>query len=295
MKRIAQVLGCTEGQAYTLTIGVALAGLLLAGTVPATLRDRPIASASQAIELAVTPTPWVGRSATSAETQTDAPEVTTPTTMSTARARPTAPPRDAVGGGSAVQPSAGGGSQTSSAVTATTGPSTPVPAPADRSGDVPEASSVPLAVLEGGWATTGAGTPAARTGVPPDTLPVASTAGGSTTRRSFVRLRGTAPVLVLRVRTESGATVNDTGAAVLACVITDPGWTPAEAIALEAAPPFDPKRCATGVRQSDGSWRFDLGAFADRSGRAGFTLIPDPARVTTPFQLAYDPTSGASP
>lgn len=148
-------------------------------------------------------------------------------------------------------------------------------------------------MLEGGWATTGAGTPAARANVPPDTLPVAASAGGSTTRRSFVRLQGSGNVLVLRLKSDAGATVNDAAAAVLACAITDEGWMPREAIALEAAPPFDPKRCVSGARQNDGSWRFDLGVFADRSGRAGFTLIPDPARATAPFQLAYEPTPGA--
>lgn len=289
MKRFAALLGCTEGQAYTLTIGVALAGLLLVGTVPAARRDRPISSTSRDIELAVEPVPDAVVASPSVTPADDAAlESTTTTTpfIGQAPSSPTLRPRVAATPRRSPRPTESAGPPSPTTTTTTTSPPTttvPVAAP-----------TTPLAVLEGGWATTGAGTPAARANVPPDTLPVAANAGGSTTRRSFVRLQGSGTVLVLRPKSDAGATVNDTGAAVVACAITDEGWAPREAVPLEAAPPFDPKRCVGGARQPDGSWRFDLTAFPDRSGRSGFTLLPDPTRTTAPFQVAYDPTSGAA-
>lgn len=288
MRRLAGVLGCTEGQAYTLTIGLALACLLLVGTVPAALREPPARTVRTDLELAIEPAPQAAVSAEAPpEASTDDPEsapATTPAPFLQAPSSPTLRPRVAATPGRSPRATDRAGAP-SSTTTAPTAPTTTT---------VPEVvPTTPLVVLEGGWATAGAGTPAARANVPPDTLPVAANAGGSTTRRSFVRLQGSGTVLTLRLKGDAGATVNDTAAAVLACAITDAGWAPREAVALEAAPPFDPKRCVGGARQNDGSWRFDLSAFDDRSGRAGFTLLPDPARTTAPFQVAYEPTPGA--
>ncbi len=297
MNRVARLLGCTEGQAYTVVLGAALAALLLVGTVPAALRDLPVAVRRSNGEIAL------GRSTA---TVTPAPSTDVATAI-----KPS--PLDAVMPGARGEPGPAVRRPTSSGSIATTGGAPPVPsggttpgsdpAPTPSAGSEPatvaptsdpSATRTPLRVLEGGWATTGAGTPAARTGVPADSFPVAAGADGATSRRSFVRLTGDTTVLTLRLRTDAGANVNDASAALAACVITDPSWAPREAIALDQAPAFDAKRCAKGARQVDGSWRFDLGAFGDRAGAAGFTLVPDPARVSSPFQIVFDPNPGAS-
>lgn len=273
MRRLSRGVGCTEGQAYTLVIGVMLAAGLLVGTVPA-VRNRPASiggDSSIALKRLDPVAPATGLAAPNA----GSPE--SPTDDSALS--PTLPPSPSDASGRRPTPAPAAGD-----------PEPPAAESLPPAGG--DAAAAPLTVSEAGWATAGSATPAARAGVPPGTLPVAAGADGSTTRRSFVRLQGAAPVLSLRVRTDPGATFNDATAAVSACAITDPGWVASEAMALDQAPPFDALRCARGSRQGDGSWRFDLAGFADRAGRAGFTLVPDPTHASGPFQVAFDPAPG---
>lgn len=271
MARMARAIGCTEGQAYTLTIGTAVAVLLLANTLPAAFRPRP-----PEVAVAVAPVP----TAPGPPAPLGPPPPAAPHADAAAAPEP-APPLGPLG------PARGDGREAGAPATpaeARGGPPPPV-APAADAAATP---AQPLVVSEAGWATAGAGTPAARAGVPPGSLPVGS-GGGTTTRLSFVRLSGPGTVLALAVRPEAEANVNPAGAAVAACPITDPEWQPREAVALTDAPSFDAGRCAGGARQGDGSWRFDLAGFADRAGPAGFALVP--AGASSPgFQISFDPS-----
>ena len=142
----------------------------------------------------------------------------------------------------------------------------------------------PLSIVATAWATRTAGTPLAANGVPAGTLPVGKRLGQDD-KRSFVRLDGEKSVLGLTE--DPGGTRAPTGGAagVRACLITAPGWQEGEAQALPG-PPFDENQCAVGQRANNGTWTFDLSAFASPSDPRGFALVPA-AGTAVDFQVAF--------
>lgn len=146
----------------------------------------------------------------------------------------------------------------------------------------------PLRIVDSGYASVTGGTPLEQP-PPGDGLPVTA-AGPIATRFSFVRLAGTAPVLTLRLVTDSGAGVNESGAAVSACKITDPTWTGERGVPLSEAPPYDANGCVAGAAGEGGVWNFDLSARGDRADPAGFALVPSPD-AGAPFQVVFSPVA----
>lgn len=154
---------------------------------------------------------------------------------------------------------------------------TPPPAPRDEQ---------PLTVRASAWASQGSGTPLATVGVPEGTLPV-GTRLGQVDKASFVRIEGTATSLVL-TEDPAGSRAGVGDASVQACAVepADAAWVEAEAMSFDDAPDWDPNACADGVRSDDGTWRFDLGSFASRTGDAGFALVPT-ADAPLDFQVTF--------
>jgi hypothetical protein len=148
-----------------------------------------------------------------------------------------------------------------------------------------DAAPAKLTIVRSGYASNTAGTPVEQAPANGG-LPVAA-AGGQASKRSFIALGGGGTVLHLAVATDPGANVGDDRASISACPILKPGW---EATRGQAMPgPEFTQPCATGVRQSDGSWTFDLSAFGDPTKAAGFALTPDPSDAAETFQVTFVP------
>ena len=141
---------------------------------------------------------------------------------------------------------------------------------------------MPLRPARTAWATATAGTPLASDGVPAGALPIGVRLG-ATDKASYLTVSGTATSLILR-EDAAGGRAPET-AVVQACLITEPGWAGGEAMSFDDAPAHDPERCVAGVRSADGAWSFDLSAYDDRGGDAGFALIPGPD-APVDFQVA---------
>jgi hypothetical protein len=149
---------------------------------------------------------------------------------------------------------------------------------------------VPLEIVASGYSSASGGTPAEQS-PPRNGLPVAAF-GGNDVRRSFVRLRGTETTLRLKAMPEQNATLNGDQAAVKACGITTPNWTPARGQKLDAGPAYDAGLCSTGTAGADGVWTFDLTYFGSVEAGYGFALVP--AAGTLPsFQVTFEPVAFA--
>ena len=159
------------------------------------------------------------------------------------------------------------------------------PPPSDSSS--PSAVTVqPLRVIGSAWASSTAGTPLAAQGVPAGSLPV-GTRLSQHDKRSFVRLSGTAPTLVLTPHPDAAGQRSPETGTILACQIVDPGWkNGAEPLAFDAAPAYDAGKCVPGVRSENGAWTFDLKTFPLRTDARGFALVPGPD-APLDFQVAF--------
>ncbi len=142
-----------------------------------------------------------------------------------------------------------------------------------------------LTVLASGYASTTGGTPLEQDPVG-GLLPV-HVVGGNVTKFSFVRLIGDDPVLRLKV---AAGGVNADAAAVRACVATT-AWQPARGIKPEAAPKFDPARCATGRPGAPGVREFDLEQFGVLGDGNGFVLTVGADTAPPTYQLAFEPVA----
>lgn len=145
------------------------------------------------------------------------------------------------------------------------------------------AAPTPLTVRGFGWASTLSGSGISSAGVPDGSMPVGNRLG-RLDKAAFVRLAGTDRTLTL-VEDGAGAREALGAGAVMACAITDAGWVEEPDQSFDEAPAWDADACAAGV-ESDGTWTFDLGAFADRAGDRGFALVPEPD-APADFQVAF--------
>lgn len=152
-------------------------------------------------------------------------------------------------------------------------PSDPPPTAPPASGPVGDqpAPAQPLTVRGAGWATRVPATPVPGDSVPEGTFPVANRLG-SVDRVSFIRLAGDATTLVLTEDAEASREALGPGA-VAACPIEDDGWAEEPGQSFDDAPTWSEDTCVAGT-ETDGQWTFDLSSFADRTGDAGFALVP---------------------
>lgn len=266
MAPVARRLGTTSGQAWTLCLGLGLGALLLATSLPPVLDQRgaPAALAAApppapvldpllepAVPPAAPPAAPVAPAAPPALTLPEPAPLLLPPTL----AGPAEP---------APQPAPAG-----------TAPAPTAARPA------PPAGEVPLTVREAGFSTTAATT------APSGGVPVGALLGAER-EQAYVRLAGTGADLVLELSDDPRATANRADAAVRACPITDPAWRP-----QRPGPrvPFDATRCVAGELRGDGTVRFPLAGYPDRTGPAGFALVVDPDAPPAPaprtFRLTF--------
>lgn len=264
MKRLARHLRTTEGQAWSMTIGLVFATAMLVLGLPPVLRGQPTAAtptAATSTEVAV-----------STPQRADTPTTSLPIPVENRSPSPFNPPPisalpdpdvERLKQPSRDRPSAG--------------PSAPIPA-----ATAPERSKQPLTVRDGTWttATTGGS-------VHEGNLPVSATVG-LPDERSFVRLHGNTALLTLQEVADQGANILPAQALIRACRITESGWSVEAGAPAEESPAFDATRCVDGIRSDDGRWTFDLGSFtaAQRTDDAGFALVPGDGTRT--FQIHFD-------
>ena len=152
-------------------------------------------------------------------------------------------------------------------------PSPPVDPPADA----------PLTVRGVGWASRLPATPLPGDEVPEGSFPVANRLG-QVDRVSFVRLAGDATVLVLSEDADASREALGAGA-VAACPIEGDNWEEEPEQSFDDAPTWSEDSCVAAV-EDDGRWSFDLSSFEDRTGDAGFALVPT-VDAPADFQVVF--------
>lgn len=263
MTTVARRLGCTDGQVYTLGLGLVLAvGLLVIG-IPPVLRAEKIVVPIDEVASPV---------AKSDATSTDVPDPAVPTPPDgTDRVPPAARTSTIPPGPPPVvepRPPAVGPPHPAAP------PSTPVAAEG-------------LVILSHGYVSASGGTPLSGPEVPEDGIPVAARLG-RLDKASFVRLAGTGNVLDLRLVDDPAANQLTDMAAVVACSITEADWTIAQPGApTEQAPEHDPEECADGRVQPDGLWRFDLSGLGSFDPTTGLALVPVIDGPAATFQVTF--------
>lgn len=149
--------------------------------------------------------------------------------------------------------------------------------------DEEEAEPEPLTIIESGYASTTGGTPLEQ---PPagGGLPI-TTAGGNTTKYSFVRLSGGKTTISMQEAADGN--LNSATATLEMCPLTTASWTGGSGKAMSAAPAYD-SFCAKGTRSDAGVWSFDLLDFAPVEGSNGFAIVPGTGTAAT-FQVVLNP------
>jgi hypothetical protein len=94
------------------------------------------------------------------------------------------------------------------------------------------------------------------------------------------------------VADQSGRVGNDV-AVIRACGIDASDWTPARGVPFEREPKWS-EPCVGGVRQPDGSWKWDLGQFGNPGKHAGFVLTALAGDRATAFSLVFEPKTASS-
>ena len=151
--------------------------------------------------------------------------------------------------------------------------------------ELPRAAIEFLRVTERGWATPEATAALAAATIPQGGLPVAAIAGDED-KRSYLRLSGAGTHLRLALHSEPGSAVLEDMANVRACPVVSGDWTGRPAMKLERAPRMDCSVRAPGRLQRDGTYAFDLSAFADRARANGVALAATKGDART-FQLVF--------
>lgn len=253
MRRLAAVLGVTEGQAYTLVTG-ALVAIVLANLglppVVAGAGDEPGATPVAA------PPPQPSPSPSPTPTPTAEPEPTTapvPIVLDTPVAVPAEPlpPLEPQQPAPSPRPS----------------PS-PTPAPAGSDPGPPRIAYARYA---------SASRPLVDGGEPGQLLPV-GTLLGQDDKRSYLRF-DRVPVSALTLMLDEDPRRQLLSVGVLACAITEESWEFKDGAPLDQAPTHDPDRCVAGER-GEGAFTFGIGSL---DARFGVALIPD---ATTPGTTA---------
>lgn len=148
------------------------------------------------------------------------------------------------------------------------------------------AGPTPLAIAANGYASSTGGTPLEKQPAGGG-LPV-TVAGGTTTKFSFFRVTGTDTLLRLKETSES---VGHQTAAVRACPLVSADWKAGPGQPMSAAPKVDGSAlCATGTRDGEGIWTFDLSDFTPVADGNGFAIIPGSGTAST-FQVVFEPVA----
>jgi hypothetical protein len=250
VSRIAQRLGMTSGQLWTVSLGVLLGSTLLATSVPPVWERRGVAAPVAAAGEAVLPPPVV------VPPQTAGGLAAAPPPAAAGMFPEPAPPLPVgvtplLPAALAPEPSAGR-------------PAAPAPSaqPVTPPG---AAATVPLTVVEAGYSSTGP-----EPFVPAGGVPVSARLGARVST-AYLRLSGTATTLTVALSDASGATLRREDAAVRACRIPTDDWR-----AERPGPPVpvDEDDCVDGVL-AGGAVSFDLSAYPERADRAGFAVVAD--------------------
>jgi len=261
--RAAARVGCTEGQLWSLALGILAAVALVGGGLPDVVWRPDSSSAATAFS-----SPRPEAAAMQAPTAGIAPPVVpSPETTVRVSLPPSVP----------ASPQGTGTPDSLGEASAEPDPSVDAPPP-----ELPPATR--LRVVDGGYASSAAGTPVASTGVPAGGLAIAVRAG-QLDKVSFVILDGNGDVLELAVDPTPGANVLEPFAGLLLCPVLETGWRVGDGeTSLADAPAYDCGAAVPGVRADTGSrWTFDLGA-VDPTRDAGFAIVPDIA-ASPSFQV----------
>ena len=190
---------------------------------------------------------------------------------------------------------------TPTTTTSFTTPTAPFPgsAPAPTSGVVPtptviqgSATTLPpattLVIVGSGYSSITGGTPFEQD--PGNgALPVKSVAGQHL-KRSFLRLSGASSTLHLELDRKFQSTGADL-ATIDACPISQHGWAADRGQRFNQGPSYKAAGCASGQRQPDGSWIFDLGQLEGGAARPdGIALVPTAGSSET-FDIAFSATA----
>lgn len=253
LARGAARLGCTEGQVYTMLIGLLLTSAVWSNALPNVVWRQtsapPARSASVAPSPTAQPAPIVVPSG--------------PTLAPLPLPVPTPLPGSVTPGPVATEPAF------------------PFPSFSDE-----PTSSGATEVLSGGWASAYAGTPLSTFGVPDGDV-VTSARGTQPENVAYLKLTGDATPLVLKVDA-AGTNVLDSIAVLRLCAVTTPTWKVGRGdVALDQAPATDCKRGIDGVRSADGgSWTFDVAA-VDLTGTSGVAITPVASNTAPQFQVVF--------
>lgn len=165
---------------------------------------------------------------------------------------------------------------------------TPTPDPTPTTSPVttiaPIAEDAPLQIRGWGWATRLPATPLPTDQVAEDTLPVANRLGG-VDRVSFLRLTGDRTELALVEHADSAREALGPGQVAI-CPIVDDDWDEGPEQSFDDAPIWDTETCVGGT-ETDDRWTFDLSTFDERTGDAGFALVPT-VDAPADFQVAFE-------
>lgn len=259
---LARRLGCTEGQLYSIAIGLLFTWSVLANALPDVDWDRSDATGPAPFALAevASPAQPPGLLAPPPPTEPILPPVLASRSGLIDRPVSTTPVSD---------PSGSAGSPGDEAP--------PVPDPAEPS---------PIRVTDGGFASAHAGTPLAAVGVPDGSVAVGRRAG-QTDKISYLRLAGRGGMLDLEID-PNGANVLDPLAGLMLCVVTEAGWTVGHGdVSLADAPPFDCTNGIVGTRGDTGErWIFDV-SLLDLATIPGVAIVPDDDAVAPQFQVVF--------
>lgn len=263
---LARRLGCTEGQLYSVAIGLVFVWTVLANSLPDVAWDGSGAG---------TPAPFaLAEPAATAERPglLEAPPLAEPVVVPVpavpARAgslpRPTAPASNDVDddGGVAAPPAV------------------------DDPPETDPGAPTPIAVTGGGYASAQAGTPLAGVGVPEGSVAVGRKAGQDDAI-AYLSLSGTGGSLELEVDPD-GVNVLDPLAGLTLCVVTESNWAVGHGdVNLADAPAFDCTNGIDAVRGAAGDrWTFDVSTL-DVEAIPGVAIVPDRDAMSPQFQIVF--------
>lgn len=251
---LAAKVGCSEGQLYSMIIGVLLLWVMSANGLPSVVWE-PLGAASAP-----------GRSSGAGSNQVASPAAATPSAgLISEPPTPSFSPVTTPSSSFEVWPE-------------------PTPSPPLVSNPVPEfvgsgetddqaGASGPLRIVDAGYASAVAGTPLATIGVPEGSVAVARRAG-QPYHVGYLRLEGKGELLELDVDAE-GTTTLDALAQLSLCVVKEEDWQVGHGdVTLEEAPAYDCSAAVTGVRSEPGErWTFDVSGLPLQSA-AGVALVP---------------------
>ena len=249
--RIATHLRCTEGQLYSMVIGLLLLWAVSANALPHVVWDR--GGDPDPVPLAAAPEP-------------------TPDTPASPAIVPEAAPEPSLSPVTVPSPSTGPAA-----------PSEPAPMPAPDA-PAPDADTGALRIERAGYATASAGTPLASIGVPEGSVAVGRRAGQ---RHSvtYLDLAGRGSTLELAVDGDGANVAAGLGTLEL-CVVTD-AWDVGHGdTSLQDAPEPRCEGAVSGEPSADGSrWSFDVRSL-DLDGH-GFAVVPAEGSRAPEFQIVF--------